>query len=158
MEVVEQLMLTHDELWHFEQRVRENKDLDPIVAECKHQIDILNQQRHDLKEQTNSLLKTIVGDRSSGVRRSTSILSTFADLLEALMLAHDKMYHMKERLTDSDCEVVTKCSKGVEILDQRVQVLKGEIEELLEGILAGEVRLPERPELKMYNDPKLNKL
>jgi hypothetical protein len=145
-------------LWHVEDRARV-KDVDgEIIAQCKREIDALNQQRNDLIERIDQEIITRVARflPPDGARRyNTETLGSVLDRLSILSL---KLYHMREqtRRTDVDEDHRFACRGKVATLEEQHRDLTTSALELVDEYARGVKRPKVYFQFKMYNDPTLN--
>ena len=142
------------DLWHQEDAARNPEASDAVIAEVKHAIDRLNQQRNDLVEQIDcALLCEAIQSESAPLHSETPGL--IVDRLSILAL---KVYHTSEeahRVSASAEHRARNCDRLSVLLQQR-QDLAECLESLWAEVLAGERRFKLYRQMKMYNDPELN--
>lgn len=148
-------------LWHVEDRARRSDVDDAVIAQCKRDIDALNQRRNDLMEQVDTLLVRIIAmfpiqrAKKARPRLNTETLGAALDRLSILSL---KLFHMREQAqrVDAGAEHVAKCSEKLQILNEQHQDLERSIKELVADYAQGVKRPKMYYQCKMYNDPALN--
>ena len=143
--------------WHLEDIIRD-ENIDPAEALLlKRRIDSSNQKRTDLVEYIDSwfLQKYSHIIPGADARINTETPAWAVDRLSILAL---KIYHMRqeaERLTASE-EHRKKCSDKLSTLREQHRDLTQAIDELLNDIENGKVKMKVYKQMKMYNDESLN--
>jgi hypothetical protein len=143
------------ELWHEEDAARSPGAPDARIAELKHAIDRLNQQRNDLVEQIDRLLLTFAGPQNQAAPLHSESPGLIIDRLSILAL---KRYHTAEeahRASAPDAHRQRNQAR-LAILDQQRADLALCLEQLWTEVLAGQRRFRLYLQMKMYNDPELN--
>ena len=162
LEVLENLVLglhlVNFKLWHVEDRARRIDAGYQAVAECKREIDALNQSRNDLMEKVDACLVALISPHiplDAAERHNTETLGAVLDRLSILSL---KMYHMEEqtRREEAGEEHVERCREKFDILAGQHQDLSGSLLELVDEYASGRKRPKVYYQFKMYNDPDLN--
>ena len=142
------------DLWHQEDAARNPEATDAAIAEVKHAIDRLNQQRNDLVEQIDcALLCEAIQSETAPLHSETPGL--IVDRLSILAL---KIYHTAEeahRDSASAQHRVRNCDRLSVLLQQR-QDLATCLQDLWTEVMAGQRRFKLYRQMKMYNDPELN--
>lgn len=146
------------QLWHVEDSARRRDVPDSVIADCKRQVDRLNQQRNDRIEDVDKCLFNILLPlipKNATSRQNTETLGMALDRLSILAL---KVYHMEEqtRRSDADKEHTRVCGEKLAVLRrQRTDLCRSALE-LVSDYEQG-VKTPViYSQFKMYNDPKLN--
>ena len=158
--LVSQQHLKNFKLWHVEDRARRTDVDEVIIAQCKREIDQLNQERNDGMEKIDSWLAQAVSvfpaqKQDMPKRYNTETLGAALDRMSILSL---KIYHMREQTLrqDVDEEHVLRCQKKLAILLEQHQDLSDAILDLIGDYALG-VKTPKVYfQFKMYNDPTLN--
>lgn len=143
--------------WHLEDIVRD-PNIDPVAGlALKRRIDKSNQDRTDLVEQIDDyFLKAFSSvETANNARVNTESPAWAIDRLSILIL---KIWHMQEEVnrTDADATHHQKCSRKLEVLLEQEVDLSKSIDELLEDLATGKMRMKVYRQMKMYNDPALN--
>ncbi|MGW8256675.1 MAG: DUF4254 domain-containing protein [Thermoguttaceae bacterium] len=146
-------------LWHQEDIARSPEVTDADLAQVKHKIDGLNQQRNDLIEQMDDYLIRELSELGikprTDARWNTETPGSVIDRLSILAL---RIYHMEEQAfrTDATEQHMGKAKSRLEILHEQHSDLCAGLQELLDDILAGRKILKVYRQFKMYNDPTMN--
>lgn len=143
--------------WHLEDIIRD-ENIDPVKAlEIKRRIDHSNQKRTDLVEFIDSWFlnqyKQITPKTEARINTETPAWAV--DRLSILAL---KVYHMnleahRESATE---EHKSKCHAKLNVLLEQKKDLSLAIDQLLENIENGSIRIKTYKQMKMYNDEELN--
>ena len=158
--------LKNFQLWHVEDRARRTDVDGETIAQCKRQIDRLNQERNDLIEEVDAWLveailefpaQRALQDHPVGARPiyNTETLGCALDRLSILSL---KLYHMQEQTDrpDADWDHIHECRQKLSILQEQYRDLTQAILDLVEEYGQGSKVPKVYYQLKMYNDPSLN--
>ena len=143
--------------WHLEDIIRD-PGIDPVAAlQLKRRIDRSNQERTDLVEDIDSILR----DKYKGVNplpEATINTESPAWAIDRLSILALKIYHMREQATRQDAgeEHRAKCAAKLEVLLEQQQDLGTAICQLLDDIAAGRKYMKVYRQMKMYNDPATN--
>jgi len=143
--------------WHLEDIIRD-ENIDPIKAlEIKRRIDASNQKRTDLVEFIDSwfLNKYKNTTPNADAKINTETPAWAVDRLSILAL---KVYHMDleaNRASASD-EHREKCQMKLNTLLEQKKDLSSAIDQLLNDIENGLVKIKTYKQMKMYNDETLN--
>lgn len=143
--------------WHFEDIIRD-ENIDPIEAlKLKRRIDASNQQRTDLVEYIDSyfLQKYQNITPKNDAKINTETIAWAIDRFSILVL---KVYHMNEEATRESAseEHRAKCTEKLNVLLEQKKDLSKAIDQLIEDIENGNVRMKIYKQMKMYNDESLN--
>ena len=143
--------------WHFEDIIRD-ENIDPIEAlKLKRRIDASNQQRTDLVEYIDSyfLQKYQNITPKNDAKINTETIAWAIDRFSILVL---KVYHMNEEATRESAseEHRAKCTEKLNVLLEQKKDLSKAIDQLIEDIENGDVRMKIYKQMKMYNDESLN--
>jgi len=143
--------------WHLEDIIRD-ENIDPVKAlEIKRRIDAYNQKRTDLVEFIDSwfLNKYKNTTPNADAKINTETPAWAVDRLSILAL---KVYHMDleaNRASASD-EHREKCQMKLNTLLEQKKDLSSAIDQLLNDIENGLVKIKTYKQMKMYNDETLN--
>ena len=143
--------------WHLEDIIRD-ENIDPVKAlEIKRRIDASNQKRTDLVEFIDSwfLNKYKNTTPNADTKINTETPAWAVDRLSILAL---KVYHMDleaNRASASD-EHREKCQMKLNTLLEQKKDLSSAIDQLLNDIENGLVKIKTYKQMKMYNDETLN--
>jgi hypothetical protein len=143
------------DLWHEEDAARSPDAPDAAIAEVKHAIDRLNQQRNDLVEQIDVALFTEAGGQNETAPLHSETPGLIVDRMSILAL---KIYHTAEeahRASASD-DHRSRNLERLHILTRQRDDLAACLDQLWAQIQRGERRFKLYRQLKMYNDPELN--
>lgn len=143
------------DLWHEEDKAREPGASDATIAQVKHNIDRLNQQRNDLVEAMDRILLAAAGEQNQHAPLHSETPGLIIDRLSILAL---KIFHTEE---ESRRESATEAHR--ERNRARLSVLleqRGDLADCLNAlwndILNQRRRFKLYRQMKMYNDPELN--
>jgi len=143
--------------WHLEDIIRD-ENIDPVEAlALKRRIDSSNQKRTDLVEYIDQYFFDKYSEISPNedAKINTETPAWAVDRLSILAL---KIFHMKveaERET-ATAEHKSKCDIKLQVLLEQQQDLTTSIDQLLENIEKGNVKMKVYKQMKMYNDASLN--
>ncbi|MEY3560471.1 MAG: hypothetical protein RL512_859 [Bacteroidota bacterium] len=143
--------------WHLEDLVRD-PSIDPVEGlKLKRRIDHSNQLRTDLVEQIDDFLLTQFGAVQFGIdaRVNTESPAWAIDRLSILAL---KIYHMESEVNRKEATPVhqQRCAAKLSVLVEQQHDLSLSIDQLIESIKSGLVRMKVYRQMKMYNDATLN--
>jgi len=142
--------------WHLEDLVRDPA-IDPVVGlSLKRRIDASNQLRTDLVEQIDDYLIQLFSVVQTAANRINTESPAWAiDRLSILAL---KIYHMEHEVNrkDATMEHQQRCSAKLAVLIEQREDLSLSINQLLESIRGGQIRMKVYRQMKMYNDATLN--
>ena len=143
--------------WHLEDIIRD-ENIDPIKAlEIKRRIDASNQKRTDLVEFIDSwfLNKYKNTTPNADAKINTETPAWAVDRLSILAL---KVYHMdlEANRTSASDEHREKCQMKLNTLLEQKKDLSSAIDQLLNDIENGLVKIKTYKQMKMYNDETLN--
>ena len=143
--------------WHLEDIVRD-ENIDPVKAlEIKRRIDASNQKRTDLVEFIDSwfLNKYKNTTPNADAKINTETPAWAVDRLSILAL---KVYHMdlEANRASASNEHREKCQMKLNTLLEQKKDLSSAIDQLLNDIENGLVKIKTYKQMKMYNDETLN--
>lgn len=145
-------------LWHVEDEARRRDVGDDVIAQCKRDIDKLNQRRNDLIEKMDQCLTAMVETfvpESAPQAYNTETIGSAMDRLSIICL---KIFHMDEQMKRAEAgpEHVEACGRKLAVLAQQHKDLVASVLGLLDEYAAGVKRPKVYYQFKMYNDPQLN--
>lgn len=143
--------------WHLEDIIRD-ENINPINAlEIKRRIDSSNQKRTDLVEYIDSWFLNKYKDiqPKEDARINTETPAWAIDRLSILAL---KVYHMdlEANRESASEEHKQRCLQKLNVLLEQRKDLSLAIDQLLENIENGKVKIKTYKQMKMYNDEELN--
>ena len=143
--------------WHLEDIIRD-ENINPVKAlEIKRRIDTSNQKRTDLVEFIDSwfLNKYKNTTPNADAKINTETPAWAVDRLSILAL---KVYHMdlEANRTSASDEHREKCQMKLNTLLEQKKDLSSAIDQLLNDIENGLVKIKTYKQMKMYNDETLN--
>jgi hypothetical protein len=143
--------------WHLEDLVRD-PSIDPVEGlKLKRRIDHSNQLRTDLVEQIDDFLLTQFGavQFTIDARVNTESPAWAIDRLSILAL---KIYHMESEVNRKEATPAhqQRCAAKLSVLVEQQHDLSLSIDQLIESIKSGLVRMKVYRQMKMYNDATLN--
>jgi hypothetical protein len=143
--------------WHLEDLVRD-PSIDPVEGlKLKRRIDHSNQLRTDLVEQIDDFLLTQFGAVQFAIdaRVNTESPAWAIDRLSILAL---KIYHMESEVNRKEATPAhqQRCAAKLSVLVEQQHDLSLSIDQLIESIKSGLVRMKVYRQMKMYNDATLN--
>ncbi|MDY7001357.1 MAG: DUF4254 domain-containing protein [Thermodesulfobacteriota bacterium] len=162
LEVLENLVLglhlVNFKLWHVEDRARRMDAGHEAVAECKREIDALNQSRNDLMEKVDACLVALISPHVPLDAKDCYNTETLGAVLDRLSILSLKLYHMEEqtRRREAGEDHIQRCREKLEILAEQHRDLSRSLLELVDEYAGGRKRPKVYYQFKMYNDPDLN--
>jgi hypothetical protein len=143
--------------WHFEDIIRD-ENIDPTEAlKLKRRIDSSNQHRTDLVEYIDSWFLEKYKDihPKDSAKINTETPAWAVDRLSILAL---KVYHMAQEANRESAseEHRANCQKKLDVLLVQKEDLSTSINQLLQDIENGDVKMKVYKQMKMYNDESLN--
>ncbi|MBP7174126.1 MAG: DUF4254 domain-containing protein [Cloacibacterium sp.] len=143
--------------WHLEDIIRDENINPEEALKIKRRIDASNQKRTDLVEFIDSYFyqkyENVLPNTDAKINTETPAWAV--DRLSILAL---KVYHMHleaNRPTASE-EHRAKCQEKLNVLSEQKKDLSEAIDQLLEDIENGSVKMKVYKQMKMYNDESLN--
>lgn len=143
--------------WHLEDIIRDEQ-INPVEAlALKRRIDSSNQKRTDLVENIDQYFfekyQNISAHEDALI--NTETIAWAIDRLSILAL---KIYHMKIEVERESATVEhkIKCNQKLQVLLEQQKDLTISIDQLIENIESGNVKMKVYKQMKMYNDASLN--
>lgn len=155
---LEKLHRANFDLWHLEDRARDPRVTDAVIAEVKRSIDRTNQRRNDLVEQTDiellaGLAPYSLPDASAPLHSETPGL-----ILDRLSILSLKIFHTEEEIHRRDVSVphVERNRERLAILRRQSDDMTNCLDLLWQQVCQGDRQFRLYRQMKMYNDPELN--
>jgi hypothetical protein len=150
--------LVNFKLWHVEDRARRTDVGPEVIAECKYEIDRLNQRRNDLMERVDACLGAMAEPLLPPDARDQCNTETVGSALDRLSIMALKVYHMREQTERPDVDEAhhEACRRKLEVLQSQRRALLEAVLELLDEYRQGLKKPQVFYQFKMYNDPSLN--
>jgi hypothetical protein len=150
--------LANFELWHEEDKARDPKASDMVIAQVKHNIDRLNQRRHDRTEALDELLLDTArreGEWKASAPLNSETPGMMADRLSILSL---KIFHTQEEMARPDAPAghQERNAGRLAVLEEQRKDLAHCFDALWHEVMHGQRRFKLYKQLKMYNDAALN--
>ncbi len=145
-------------LWHVEDKARRKDVDDSVIASCKREVDVLNQQRNDLIEKVDTCLVGIMQPNLPNKPQAKQNTETAGMVLDRLSILALKIFHMAEQTTRTDVspEHIASCTSKLEVLRKQRKDLTIALLELIDDYDQGNKTPVLYHQFKMYNDPNLN--
>lgn len=147
------------QLWHKEDQARDPDADDHVIAEVKHTIDRLNQQRNDAMERVDEWMLTMLAaqrlEPKPGLPLHSESVGSIVDRLSILAL---KIFHMHQQTLRADVDEGHResCRAKLETLREQRNDLAECLRQLETDLRQGRKRFKVYRQMKMYNDPTLN--
>jgi len=156
--LVEEEHKTNFRLWHVEDEARRRDVGDAVIAQCKRDIDTLNQRRNDLIEQMDACLVALLESGMAADAQEAYNTETIGSALDRLSILCLKIYHMDEQMKREDAtpEHVEACGQKLALLARQHKDLVAGVLGLLDEYETGLKKPKVYHQFKMYNDPQLN--
>jgi hypothetical protein len=142
------------DLWHEEDQARDPSASDAAIAQVKHAIDRLNQQRNDLIEQFDLALLAALPQNSSAPLHS----ETPGQIVDRLSILSLRLYHTAEEALRAAAgpDHMRRNAERLATVERQRDDLAGCLDALWQELATGRRRFQLYRQLKMYNDPALN--
>ncbi len=143
--------------WHLEDMIR-NPVISPEEAlQIKRKIDVLNQQRTNLVEQTDDWFLQKFNDIATQPNAAINT-ETPAWAIDRLSILELKIYHMdiETQRPEASVEHRQRCYDKLMILREQRDDLSLSVNQLLDDLSAGMKKMKVYRQMKMYNDNSLN--
>lgn len=145
-------------LWHEEDKARRRDVAPDFIANCKYNIDQLNQKRTDAYEKLDQLIVVLLTPLIPINHAEIQNTESVGMALDRLSIMALKIYHMCKHLKRQDLE----CQKRQQIEDnlhimqnQKIELIKS-LKYLVNEYVNGRKVPKQFCQFKMYNDPQLN--
>lgn len=146
-------------LWHLEDKARNPKVSDKIIANVKKEIDKNNQLRNDTIEKIDFFIDAYLKKNNIQAEENTTVnTETPGAAIDRLSILALKIYHMNEEISRDDVSIehIKNCNNKLFILkEQKINLVKS-LTQLIKDIFFGQKRHIVYRQFKMYNDPTLN--
>jgi hypothetical protein len=146
-------------LWHEEDKARDPKATDAIIAHVKRSIDSLNQKRNDSIERIDEFLIQSLSRVPVKANDTTPMNSeTPGSIMDRLSINALRIFHMDEEAQrdSATMEHRNRCASRRDVLQVQRSDLTQCLNELFTDLWQGKKRLKVYRQMKMYNDPDLN--
>ena len=156
--ILEALHRANFELWHEEDKARDTRAKDAIIAAAKRAIDRINQLRNDQVERCDTWLLENLAAQNLPNRQAELHSETPGLMLDRLSILSLKHYHTLEEIRRDNAPPGHR-ERNLErltILEAQRNDLANCLDRLWQHVLRGELRFQLYRQLKMYNDPDLN--
>lgn len=145
-------------LWHIEDIARRTDVSHEIIANCKHEIDLLNQKRTDYYELIDVHFISQLAKLTNIAEGAPKNTESFGMTIDRLSILSLKIYHLTEELnrrstTDSDYSLI---HGKLTTLNHQKQDLVSAVKYLIGEYIDGKKSPMTYKQFKMYNDPTLN--
>lgn len=151
---IQLLSIMNTTLWHEEDKARDNRSNDSIIADIKRKIDRLNATRVNMVEEIDDILyRSIKFNADAPLNTETP-----GSVIDRLTILSLKKYHMavEAERNDSSAEHRAKCAEKFELICKQINDLAEAYNSLIHEIENGRRRYAMYRQFKMYNDPDLN--
>ncbi len=157
--LIEKQHLQNFLLWHEEDKARNPKANNSLIADVKRNIDLLNQKRNDLIESIDSRICELLAEHEIIMNQDSPMNSeTPGNIIDRCSIMALKIYHMSEqteRKSVSDQHIQLAKQKVLRLTEQRNDLFNC-LFDLFENIKCGKRHFKIYHQFKMYNDPALN--
>lgn len=150
--------LANFKLWHVEDKARRIDVDGDYIADCKRQIDRLNQRRNDLIEKIDEAIIHALSARLPSDVPDVYNTETAGSVVDRLSILSLKIFHMREQAMrkDADYNHRSRCADRLAVLKEQRDDLRQSLARLFDEYLEGEKKPKVYFQFKMYNDPRLN--
>ena len=158
MQTVAQNHLMNFKLWHIEDIARRTDVNHEIIANCKHEIDALNQKRTDYYELIDAHFISQLAKLTNIAETAPKNTESIGMIIDRLSILSLKIYHMTEELnrrlpTDNDYSLIE--DKLTALTHQKLDLVSA-VKHLIGEYVDGKKSPMTYKQFKMYNDPTLN--
>ena len=146
-------------LWHEEDKARDPKAEDALIAKVKRTIDKLNQQRNDAMEKLDEyVLQTLHAQGVNPGGHAGLHSESVGAMVDRLSILALKVFHMREQTqrSDADAAHIENCREKLAVLVSQQEDLTRCLAEFHDDLVGGRKRFKVYRQMKMYNDPALN--
>lgn len=158
MQIVVQNHLMNFKLWHIEDIARRTDVSHEIIANCKHEIDLLNQKRTDFYELIDVHFISQLAKLTNIAENAPKNTESIGMIIDRLSILSLKIYHMAEELNrrrPTDIDYSSIHDKLI-VLNKQKQDLVSAVKYLIGEYIEGKKSPMTYKQFKMYNDPTLN--
>ncbi len=142
------------QLWSYEDRARDPKADDSIIAHVKRVIDKLNQRRNDQIEVINDLLLELLPNINE---KAPLFSETPGSVVDRLSITNLKIFHMDKAADEAtDSKLKAECQQKYATLKLQRDDLQNALVNIFSCLENGEMSFRPYRQYKMYNDNRLN--
>jgi hypothetical protein len=156
--LVEPLHHANFDLWHEEDKARDQTHGAAGIADAKRNIDRINQTRNDTVEQLDRLLLDTLATDSLPDAAAPLHSETPGMILDRLSILTLKIYHTQEEIDRVNAAAghAERNRERMKLLREQRSDLGQALDQLWSDVLGRRRRFKLYRQLKMYNDPTLN--
>ncbi len=159
LEMVLQQHQRNSRLWHQEDLARAPGAEDQTIAQVKHRIDALNQERNDLVERLDELILAQLTELGVIPAKEAPWNSeTPGSIIDRLSILSLKVFHTRVQEERSDASDAHReaARQRREVLETQRSDLGSALQTLFSDLVAGRKQMKLYRQYKMYNDPAWN--
>ncbi|MBU0759405.1 MAG: DUF4254 domain-containing protein [Candidatus Omnitrophica bacterium] len=154
-----QLLVSNFKLWRLEDDARRKDVPDAEIAGIKRKIDKENQNRNDIIDNIDALLREDLINTLGTIKKELPLNSeTPGSVFDRIIILAMRSHSLKNEISRKDASDahIERCKKMLEEVEERSRDLVKCLEDLLNDYYSGRKRLKSYKQHKLYNDPELN--